>query len=96
LKGWILHRTSENVADLALKTVQYAMLGAEKYHDQQKKAKWFKLYLSPYFSFIRYYIFQFGMLDGWEGYLIARMNAQYIFLKYARLKELNKTQKSIK
>jgi len=31
-----------------------------------------------------------GFLDGHAGYICARMTAYYTFLKYARLKELNK------
>jgi hypothetical protein len=68
--------------------VQYALLNAEKYHLQGKKAGWIKRYLGAPFSFINHYIFRLGFLDGWEGLLSARMTAYYTFLKYARLHEL--------
>ena len=80
----------KSVNDYREKMQRYAILGAEKYYRQGKKATWFKIKLSPFFTFINYYFFKLGFLDGREGYIIARMTAWYTFLKYARLKELNK------
>jgi glycosyltransferase involved in cell wall biosynthesis len=90
LKGFLLHRTAENISDYATKTVRYAMLNAEKYHNQGMKANWFKLRISPAYNFFYYFILKGGFLDGHAGYVCARMTAHYTFLKYARLKELNK------
>jgi glycosyltransferase involved in cell wall biosynthesis len=92
LKGHILHRTMNDTVEYSQKMVHYALLNAEKYYQQGKRATWFKRYLNPPFSFIKYYILQFGFLDGWEGLLSARMTAFYTFLKYARLHELRKRE----
>ena len=89
LKGYVLHQTMKDVEDYRDKTIKYAMLSAEKYYRQGKKATWFKLRLAPAFTFFNYYILKFGFLDGHTGYVCARMTAWYTFLKYARLKELN-------
>ncbi len=88
IKGCILHQTMKDVEDYARKTVQYAMLNAEKYYRQGKKASWLKIRLSPGFTFINYYLLKLGFLDGHAGYVCARMTAWYTFLKYTRLKEL--------
>jgi glycosyltransferase involved in cell wall biosynthesis len=88
LKGHILHRTIKDLRDYSNKMVYYAMLGAEKYFEQGKKANWIKLHLSPGFNFFKFYILQLGFLDGYAGYFSARMTAWYTFMKYARLKEL--------
>jgi glycosyltransferase involved in cell wall biosynthesis len=88
LKGYILHRTMKDTAEYSQKMVGYALLNAEKYYRQGKKATWIKRYFAPVFSFLKYYIFQLGFLDGWEGFLSARMTSYYTFLKYARLHEL--------
>lgn len=94
LKGYILHRTMKDLRDYSNKMVYYAMLGAEKYFQQGKKASWFKLHLSPGFNFFKFYVLQLGFLDGYAGYFSARMTTWYTFMKYARLKELwqNKTK----
>jgi glycosyltransferase involved in cell wall biosynthesis len=93
IKGSILHRTLRNVNDYRIKMQRYAMLGAEKYYRQGKKANWFKLNLSPFFTFVNYYFLKLGFLDGKEGYVIARMTANYTYMKYAKLKELNRQLK---
>jgi len=88
LNGFVLHHTVKSIKDYSLKTVNYAMLNAEKYHQQGRKATWFKIRLSPGFTFLNYYIIKLGFLDGYTGYLCAKMTAYYTFLKYTRLKEL--------
>lgn len=93
IKGHVLHYSMTDINDYASKMVQYAMLNGEKYFRQGKKANWFKLRLSPGFAFFHYYILKLGFLDGYEGYLCAKMTAHYTFLKYARLKELTKPVK---
>lgn len=90
LKGCLLHYTTSNLTDYSNKTIEYARLNAKKYFQKGKKAGFVKLYFAPAFSFIRYYVFKLGFLDGWEGYLICKTNAWYIFMKYVFLRELNK------
>ncbi len=88
LKGSVLHRTMKDTVEYSNKMVRYALLNAEKYFQQGKKATWIKRFISPRFTFAKHYIFQLGFLDGWEGLLSARMTEFYTLLKYARLHEL--------
>jgi glycosyltransferase involved in cell wall biosynthesis len=88
INGSILHRTMKDMKEYSEKMVKYAMLNAEKYFQQGKKASWFGVRLSPGFTFLNYYILKLGFLDGREGYVCARMTAYYTFLKYSRLREL--------
>ena len=88
-----MYKTMKDVNDYARKTVQYAMLNAEKYFRQGKKASWFKIRVSPAFTFVNYYLLKLGFLDGHAGYICARMTAWYTFLKYARLKELGNIER---
>lgn len=90
LPGYILHYTMKDLPDYAAKMLHYAMLNAEKYRQQGKRASWLQLRLAPGFSFFRNYILKGGFLDGHAGYVCARMTAWYTFLKYARLRDLNK------
>ncbi len=93
LEGFLMHRTADNIADYAAKTVKYAMLNAEKYHRRGIKSSWFKMRVAPGFSFFNYYIIKAGFLDGHAGYVCAKMTAHYTFLKYARLRELNEAKR---
>jgi glycosyltransferase involved in cell wall biosynthesis len=89
LKGYILHHTVDTVAEFADKVVKYALLSAEKYAEQGKRSSWFKINIAPSFTFLKYYVFKLGFLDGRKGFICAKMTSFYTFLKYARLLELN-------
>ena len=94
IEGFILHYTMTDLADLATKMTAYALLNAERFHQQGKKSGWLKRRVSPSYSFIQNYFFKLGFLDGREGYLVARVSAYYTFLKYERLYELNHLNKA--
>lgn len=89
LKGNILHYTTNSFDEHIEKTIRYAKQNAEKYFKQGKKASAVKLYISPCFTFVKYYIFKLGFLDGWYGFLIAKNTAWYTYLKYKFLKEIS-------
>ena len=88
LKGHVLHQTVKDLDDYEQKTVRYALLNADKYFRQGRKASFFKTTFSPTFTFINYYLLKLGFLDGHAGFICAKMTARYTYLKYARLKEL--------
>jgi glycosyltransferase involved in cell wall biosynthesis len=92
-EGYIHHYTSKNIEDFAAKTVNYAMLNAEKYHRQGKRSSWIQCRVAPAFSFAKNYLLRLGFLDGEAGFTVAKMNAWYTWLKYVRLRELNKSRK---
>lgn len=94
LRGHVLHRTVTDTVVYSRKVVHYALLNAEKYFKRGKHATFSKRYIAPRFTFIKFYIFMLGFLDGWEGLVCARMTAYYTFLKYARLYELHKAEKN--
>ena len=91
LPGHILHYTMKDTREFVNKSVQYALLNAEQYHSKGKKASWVKQYLAPPFTFIKYYFFRLGFLDGWGVLFSARMASLYTYVKYARLHELHIT-----
>ncbi|HEY1870863.1 MAG TPA: glycosyltransferase family 2 protein, partial [Chitinophagaceae bacterium] len=90
LEGYILHYTVKDEKEYLEKTIRYAELSAEKYAAQGKRSSRFKMYIAPAFSFLKYYFFKLGFLDGRPGFICATMTSYYTFIKYARLLELNK------
>lgn len=93
LKGNVLHYTARNLEDFAIKMTKYAMLNAQKYFERNKRTSWLKLRFSAHFSFFSNYILKGGFMDGYAGYVCAKITAYYTFMKYARLKELNDSNK---
>jgi glycosyltransferase involved in cell wall biosynthesis len=90
LDGYINHYTVNDSIDYARKVMEYASLSADKYKSQGRHATFIKIYFAPAFAFIQYYFFKMGFRDGWKGFVCAGMTAWYTFIKYTKLKELEK------
>ena len=88
LHGKILHRTVANWIDHRRKMDQYATMNARKYFERGKRSPLWKRLLSPSFTFIHYYVFRLGFLDGMAGLQCAWMTALYTHWKYDRLRQL--------
>ena len=52
-----------------------------------------KLPFRPTLRFLYVYLWQKGLLDGWPGYVFARLHAQYEFLSVAKAKERSRRAK---
>ena len=94
LKGFVLHYTVKNKDEFASKMLRYGLLNAEKYAREGKRSSWLRIYLAPVFTFLKYYVFNLGFLDGRAGFICAKMSSYYTHIKYARLLELNKVKKT--
>lgn len=92
LDGYILHYTVDNCIDYARKSMEYASLSADKYLNQGRHASFIKIYIAPLFAFVQHYIFKMGFRDGWIGFVCASMTAWYTFMKYTKLKELERQE----
>ncbi len=96
LDGYINHYTVNNSIEYARKAMEYAWLSADKYRQQGRKSTFIKIYLAPVFAFIQNYFFKMGFRDGWKGFICASMTAWYTFMKYTKLKELEKSMITVK
>lgn len=94
LDGYVLHYTMKDFDSYSPKLFNYAALNAQKLFRAGYKNSSAKMYLAPLVAFIVNYIFKMGFLDGWRGYVAARLSAFYTFLKYVYLKELWERDKS--
>jgi glycosyltransferase involved in cell wall biosynthesis len=90
LKGNVWHKTAADIHEYKQKMINYAALNAEKYFNQGKRSNSIKMFFSAAFSFIKNYFFKLGFLDGAVGFQCAKINAQYTFLKYKKLKEFTR------
>jgi len=88
--GYVLHKTAATIKEYEEKMKNYATLNAKKYFKQGKTTGELKIFFSAVFSFIKNYFFKLGFLDGKTGFHCARINAGYTFLKYKKLKGLNR------
>ena len=93
LNGIVEHYTVTSEAENKEKTARYAILSAEKYFAQGKRATIPKRYVSPAFNFFKSYFLLLGFLDGKPGFIIAQSAYRYALLKYDLLHKLNKAKK---
>ena len=66
------------------------MLAAEEMRAAGRRATAFDLVVHPFAAFIRNYILRAGVLDGLPGFTVSIMNAYYVFLKFAKLREIGR------
>ncbi len=93
LNGDLLHYTYHSIHQHVQKINQYTTLIAKMKYEEGTKYSLVKLVIGPPITFIKKYIFQFGILDGYLGFIICSMSAYYAYLKYVKLKELEEGQK---
>ncbi len=82
LQSLLLHFTSESLADYIDKRNGYARAWAKAKHAEGKRSTITQATSRAAFAFIRHYILRLGILDGYQGFLIAAIQMQYTFNKY--------------
>jgi glycosyltransferase involved in cell wall biosynthesis len=90
LKGDILHYSYDTLEEHIHQNNRFSTISAHSYYRKGKKARYWQFILNPAWAFLQGYIFQLGFLDGFRGYVIARNVAHMTFMKYYKLKALEK------
>lgn len=94
LNGDILHFTFNTLEEHLERNERMSSIAAQSLFDSGKKTHWYKIILSPLWSFLNGYFLRLGFLDGYFGFIIATQNARLSFLKYQKLQRLKKENKS--
>lgn len=87
LKYALLHYTYTSLDITLGKMNSYSSLGAELLFKEGKRSSVIKALYHSFWSFLRGYILRLGFLDGWQGFVIARINSLGSFYKYIKLLE---------
>ncbi len=96
LKAPLLHYPFPRHADQVATNNRYSGLGAEALDSKGEKFQLLKLIFKPYSKFLETYFIKRGFLDGLPGFIIAVGAAYSIFLKYAKLWEMQNLKKEEK
>lgn len=88
LPGAIEHVPYRDLSHHLQKLDRYAAWAARDLADRGRRARLSDLLFRPPVRFFRMYVIQLGVLDGWHGAVLCGMAAMSVFLKYARLWEL--------
>jgi glycosyltransferase involved in cell wall biosynthesis len=93
MKGDILHYTYRNISDHINRLNKYSEIQAEDIVDKGKKLLYLRFLLLPPVTFIRFYIWKLGFLDGLPGFVIALVSSWATAMKYMKAIENRRTEK---
>lgn len=86
--GHLEHHTFRSFDDYVAKMNRFSTVAAEQKHERGRRATLWDILLRPAFRFVRMYLLHRGFLDGRAGFILARLAATSVFLKYAKLWDL--------
>jgi glycosyltransferase involved in cell wall biosynthesis len=88
LRNELEHYSYRDLRDHLERVNQYSTLAARQMHEAGRRAGPFELILHPPAAFLRNYVLRRGFMDGTAGLTVSAMNAYSVFLKFAKLWEL--------
>jgi glycosyltransferase involved in cell wall biosynthesis len=94
LRAELQHRPYRSVADHLETMDRYTTYAARQMHEAGRRAGLVQLAGHPPLAFVRNYLARGGIRDGVPGLVISAMNAYYVFLKFAKLWELDRQPRS--
>lgn len=85
LRGHIFHDSYRDLDHQLTKLERYARLMSNAMLVRGKRASALRVFLNPAWRFLRAYFIRKGFMDGWRGFAIAQIEANYVWEKYLRL-----------
>ncbi len=89
LKTRIEHFTYKNLDQYIYKLHHYADLKALELNNEGLEPTFFHYLFKPVYRFVHGYFIRLGFLDGYEGLINCVLQSYGVFLRYAKLRELN-------
>jgi glycosyltransferase involved in cell wall biosynthesis len=90
LSGELQHFAYRDIADHLETINRYTTYAARQMREGDQQAGLLRLSGHPPLAFLRNYLLKGGIRDGVPGFIISAMNAYYVFLKFAKLAELQR------
>ena len=90
LPGDLLHHSYHSLSDHLRTIDSFTSIAAREKHAAGRRARLVDLTLRPVGKFLSMYLLRAGFLDGLAGFCAAVSGAYYVFLKYAKLRELER------
>ena len=87
LKNRLIHNTFKTIEAYLQKLERYAKWQAKDYDSKIGKVTPFHNLIKPLLRFIKHYVLQLGILDGYIGFIISLYQARAVKMRYKYLKE---------
>ena len=94
IDGEMEHYSYVDLADHVARIQDFSTMAAKELLRDGRRARLADLLLRPPARFLRAYLLKAGFLDGMPGFIIAAASAFYVFLKYAKLWELDRQRRA--
>lgn len=86
----LLHWVFDDLSDQVITNDRYSSLQAQQLYNAGKSFSYFKLVFKPLSKFLETYIWKRGFRDGLPGFIISVGAAYSVFLRFAKLWELER------
>jgi glycosyltransferase involved in cell wall biosynthesis len=93
LSGELQHFAYRDVSEHLETIDRYTTYAARQMHESGRRAGLLQIAGHPPLAFLRNYLAHGGIRDGVAGFIISAMNAYYVFLKFAKLWELQSRER---
>jgi glycosyltransferase involved in cell wall biosynthesis len=93
LRGELQHYAYRDIEEHLETIDRYTTYAAKQMREVGRHAGLLQLTGHPPLAFLRNYIARGGIRDGAAGFIISTLNAYYVFLKFAKLWELDRTSR---
>jgi glycosyltransferase involved in cell wall biosynthesis len=88
LRQHLEHLAFRDISDHVTSIERYTTLAAEQWMAEGRRTNVLEIAIHPPLAFLRNYILRFGIRDGAAGFLVSAINSYYVFLKLAKLWEM--------
>jgi glycosyltransferase involved in cell wall biosynthesis len=90
LDGDLLHFTYRGISDHLLTIDRFTTEAARAMAARGARGAAVGMLVQPPLKFLKMYLLKAGFLDGLPGFVVAVLGSYYVFLKYAKLRELRR------
>ncbi len=92
LRGEIEHYSFRDVSHHLQKIDVYTTMVAEQWHEEGRRVSPVQVLVHPFAAFLRNYVARGGFRQGTAGLLVSILNSYYVFLKFVKLWERQRTR----
>lgn len=93
LEGHLLHYSFYSFDEHLAQIKRFTDISSRAAFQKGKHSNWLKIIFAPSLKFLRAYFFRQGFLDGKEGWMIARWSAYATYLKYTKLRKIERHER---
>ena len=96
LKGELQHFAYRDIADHLETIDRYTTYAARQMYERGRRAGLLQMAVHPPLAFLRNYVAHGGIRDGAPGFVVSALNSYYVFLKFAKLWELQHAERALR